>query len=267
VKNHNITSEVVHVTPALAAKWLEVNVSNRTFSESTCKGYVDAMRREEWKLNGEPLILFSNGKLGNGQHRLTAVTRTGLSQYFVVTRGIDADTFGTMDGGKRRTSADVLGMAGEKSSHHLAAAIRTCIFYGYRQPGAMSSNTATSAQVSEFLADNPGIRDWLNHCKTNIDSRLCPASLLGYIYLASLRTPSHILKDFLVKLFSGVGLQKGDPALLLRLRLTAVGSSRVVATARDALIVKALNAHILGSKIGQLKWTTGETFPTLASLP
>jgi hypothetical protein len=95
------------------------------------------------------------------------------------------------------------------------------------------------------------------------DSRLAPASLNAYIYLASLKHPKEVLEDFLEKLFSGVGLQKGDAALVLRTRLLTTGSAKISRTARDASIVKALSAHLSGRKVGVLKWVEGETFPTI----
>ena len=68
------------VTPELAALWLEGNFHNRRLNESRVAEYVQKMLTGGWKERcGPPIELLDDGGLWNGQHRLTAVVRAGLS--------------------------------------------------------------------------------------------------------------------------------------------------------------------------------------------
>jgi hypothetical protein len=78
----------VLVTPALAQKWLKNNETNRPLVESQVQKYVDKIRLRQWI----PAICFfligDHGELLNGQHRLHAIIRTGVSVWAYVVEGV-----------------------------------------------------------------------------------------------------------------------------------------------------------------------------------
>lgn len=47
------------------------------------------MQDGKWKLNGKTICFDRTGRLLNGQHRLSAVVRSGVSLTTVVVRGLD----------------------------------------------------------------------------------------------------------------------------------------------------------------------------------
>ena len=49
------------------------------------------MQDGKWRLNGKTICFDSTGRLLNGQHRLSAVVRSGVTLTTVVVRGLDPD--------------------------------------------------------------------------------------------------------------------------------------------------------------------------------
>ena len=119
-----INAEIIKLTPEYAAKLLQNNPTNRPISDATVSRYERIIRRGEWVINGEAIIVFSNGALGDGQHRCIAVQKTGVTVDTILITGIDPDTFPTINGGKTRGASDVLAMSGELNTVRLSAAAR-----------------------------------------------------------------------------------------------------------------------------------------------
>ena len=103
LRNNDIETMVVLVTPELAEKWLEKNINNRKIRKSVIETYVNDMKNGKWSLVGDSITFDEYGVLTNGQHRLTAVMKSGTSQYFNVMKGIKHN-MNTDRGAKRNVS-------------------------------------------------------------------------------------------------------------------------------------------------------------------
>lgn len=112
------------ITPAIAAKYLEANRSNRPTSRGIIADYVSAMLAGEWLFNGEAIKFDRDGKLVDGQHRLHAVVKAQKPIAFLVIRGLDPEVFKTIDTGKKRSGGDVFAIKGVKDPNNVAAAMR-----------------------------------------------------------------------------------------------------------------------------------------------
>lgn len=97
------------------------NTRNRQLSNSYVKSYANTMKRGEWKDNGEDIIFFSDGTLGNGAHRLNAIIQSGCSVRMGVKRGVEPDSFSSYDNGRNRTAGQLIQMQGIKNSNVAAA--------------------------------------------------------------------------------------------------------------------------------------------------
>lgn len=103
--------KVVSVTPSLAAEWLEKhNNGNRPIRPGVVKKYVAMMQAGQWSLSPDGIIFGDGGRLIQGQHRLTAIVRSGVTCEMLVTTGVSNDVFKVLDRGAPRTVADVLGV-------------------------------------------------------------------------------------------------------------------------------------------------------------
>jgi hypothetical protein len=73
-------AKITLITPELAEKFLEKNSNNyRKLSEKVVKAYQIDMETGNWKFNGDSIKFNKSGQLVDGQHRLTAISRSGIS--------------------------------------------------------------------------------------------------------------------------------------------------------------------------------------------
>lgn len=97
------------VTPEMAAAFLAENAKfQRKVRWSVVKTLQEAMVRGEWKLTHQGIAFDINGKLIDGQHRLLAVQRSGVTVPMSVTSSVDPETFKVLDIGARRNTGDLL---------------------------------------------------------------------------------------------------------------------------------------------------------------
>lgn len=85
----DITIETID--PGQAALYLSNNAKHRPIKDKKVAEYMSEMRDGKWRLNGKTICFDSTGRLLNGQHRLSAVIRSGVSLTTVVVRGLDPD--------------------------------------------------------------------------------------------------------------------------------------------------------------------------------
>lgn len=80
------------ITPEMARKWLEeYNERNprKRINNNVVNAYVEDMRNGKWLFNGEPIVFDENGFIKNGQHRLCAIIRSGISAFILVVFNVD----------------------------------------------------------------------------------------------------------------------------------------------------------------------------------
>lgn len=104
-------AEIVRVTPEMADKWLDLNGRNRNINKSRVNMYVKDMQMGKWELNGEPICFSETGLLKNGQHRLSAVSKSGCTVKFLVVRGVPDDV-SVYDRGRSRSATDSMIISG-----------------------------------------------------------------------------------------------------------------------------------------------------------
>ena len=137
-------TEIVTITPAMAEKWLKGTTSgNRPVRRTHVKSIAAQIEKGQWQLNGESIIVDDNGNIVDGQHRLLAIIHAGKSVDSIVVRGVNPDSFKTIDSGATRQAGDVLTLSGYKSGKALAAAIN-CIHACYASNGFYDTPRTTS---------------------------------------------------------------------------------------------------------------------------
>src|SRR5689334_16796059 len=140
-------TRVVLVTPKLAREWLEKNDCNRPLSLATVARYAADMRAGKWELNGETIIFSKRGLL-DGQHRLHAVIEADVSVEMLVVHDVECRAFSTIDSGKARTFADVLGIDGHKNASVLASSVNLLDAYERGNP-FLGGTSSTKSQLAE----------------------------------------------------------------------------------------------------------------------
>jgi hypothetical protein len=106
-----ITFELVCVTPEMAKEWLTRNIDNRELQPGTVDGYARDMAAKNWQVTHQPIAFDDLGHLKDGQHRLWAIVKTGLSILTYVARYASTHDIRKLnvDTQARRKTAFILG--------------------------------------------------------------------------------------------------------------------------------------------------------------
>lgn len=214
----NITFETVHVSPEIAAEWLSHNTSNRNLRESRVGVLVRDMRAGRWQMTAEPVKFNGDGTLLDGQHRLTAVVRSGCTVPMAVARNVPHESQRVMDSGARRTASDALALKGELNASLLAAAARLAIAYerGFFDGAPVSGPPeVTHAEVLEFVDRNPDLRPAVDHARKYARRTDCPGSVVALSTWKLGRINSEDAYSFWADAAERVGLERGDPVIAM----------------------------------------------------
>lgn len=95
------------VTPAIARQYLEHNTHNRPINRAHVRELADELRAGRWRETHQGLAFATDGRLLDGQHRLMAIVEADTAAELLVTRDLDATTFGVIDQGAKRTAAQL----------------------------------------------------------------------------------------------------------------------------------------------------------------
>jgi hypothetical protein len=114
------------------------------------------MENGRFKLNGESIVIDDNGNVIDGQHRLLAVVQSGATIRSVVVRGVDADSFQSIDSGVRRDGRDILSVVGYQYAKPLAATLNVLnSFYsneGFRANPNLSAGAWNKIRKNDYIA-------------------------------------------------------------------------------------------------------------------
>ncbi|GAA0641519.1 hypothetical protein GCM10009601_59060 [Streptomyces thermospinosisporus] len=267
--------QVVDVSPQLAAEWLTHNTRNRPLSRGTVQHLAAQIQRGEWQLTHQGIAFDEDGALIDGQHRLAAVVKAGVTVPMTVTHGVPRSAFTVMDTGRKRTGRDALALAGESNSTHLAAALRGLHLYLNAPNSSWSggSSVTSNDQLLALLAEHPGIRDALHHgIAMNRGCRITvTAATIGW-YVTTAARPDVDQSAWEEGVVTGARLEPGDPRLTLRntmLNLALGNAHRRRDDSREHLhyYLKAWNAWVEGRSIKLLRRSPNETMPRISRRP
>lgn len=268
--NAEVFTVTANVTPDFARRILQRNDENRPIRWSGAlrcvEAYARAMQRGEWRLNGEAIIVSSDGLLNDGQHRLAAVIESGMSVPMQITFGVERDSRHTVDQGAARTPGNILAMRGEKNTNQLAHALQFIWCYdGQRVFGYRPS----SDELLHTLDLNPTLRAAVHDIGAIANEfRVSPGYLGGALYACRRANPI-VANAMVSSVHTGLDIRdSGSPILKLRKRYQDHLAKRdtMLALEQAALYIKAFNALAQNRNVRNLLWRqngpTAEDFPT-----
>lgn len=100
------------ITPQTATKYLSTSVGNRNIKKDTMTALINALTKGTFEVNGETIVFDQNGSLMDGHHRMGAIIRANIPAICLVVRGINRNTWTTMDSGTARSLCDVFKFEG-----------------------------------------------------------------------------------------------------------------------------------------------------------
>lgn len=87
------------------------------------------LRLGHFMLTHQGIAVAEDGYLLDGQHRVKTIVEEGLPAALPIARNVPNEVFPVIDTGKKRTGADILGMAGVANANHVQSAIRILYWY------------------------------------------------------------------------------------------------------------------------------------------
>ncbi len=275
----SITSAIREIGPEQAQALLAKNTNNRKIVPTTVNKYVSEMRAGTWLLDGAPIRIAKDGTLLDGQHRLTAVVVSETTQKFVIVEGLEPETQGVMDTGRKRSLGDMLVMRGETNAMHLAA-LATVYYrwkHGVRGSRLFTTGSFTAANAAtmspsiptllDFIDENPDLRELIKpaNAVARVTSALPRVAALMWKVLHDIDEED--AQHFFARLLDGARMEPNDPILVLRNKLIEFGMDaqsrghRVSAEYGLALIIKAWNAYRDGREVTRLYFKPGGANP------
>lgn len=271
-----ISAGVEVITPKLAQALLDTKGKNRQINRATAARYMRQLTEGKWKLNGESIVLDWFGRLIEGQHRCLAVVETGISLTSIVVYGIDPDTFDTINGGRVRSSGDLVGieMGAEflnsvnRAQEKVSGTIKVIdvIQNAYPTLGGRLDKQGIHAM---YLKIGPEVEASIR--KTAAVDVLHSTQAAGLHYVFSKIDPKAADK-FIEDLITGAIADPADPVLNFRNRMVRAKTkggkhNRVAAIDRLAMAVRAWDARRSGRPISILQGVKvidgNRTFPVL----
>lgn len=262
-------TQVRIINPAEAARLLTLNCCNRPLMEANVAFFENHLRLGELQLTHQGIAIGSSGKLLDGQHRLTAIVRTGISAELLVATDVADAAFAVLDTGAGRTARDVLGIHGAIYASTTAAAIRLYLCHASIKgiwAGTATRLCGTTSRIkAEYDKDSEGWAWAARAAQIKASPKLVTPGPAGFVlYLAAKHHcyNRQYLEKFLEDIKEGAGLPPGHPILAYRNKVLLM-SATYKAQARAADYIKLLNAYASGQKLKIFKAQPYPPMPTL----
>lgn len=119
---NNIATTIEFITPEMAAEWLQrLHKEQRAVIKTHVLQLVQNMRSGQFRLSPDSIVILADGSIGNGQHRLNAIVKSGLGQWMMVSRGWDPGVYRVMDQQRKRSLASLSPADWMKHAYKIAA--------------------------------------------------------------------------------------------------------------------------------------------------
>lgn len=253
-----------------AKLFLEKNKSNRPLNDRKVIEYAHEMKRGNWQINNDAICFDTKGKLLNGQHRLCAVIKSGITVDLLIARNMDADSFKVMDTQKSRTASDILCIEGIPNANKVAATAKFILNFERSAFSDASSSTRrkvglTNSDISDFVNKNTEkIADALGYGHRKENRGLVPSATLCGLFYIFAKKDDDMADDFCDKLITGASISIDNPIYVVRQKLIADvrATKKMKPLHKIALICKAWNHYRNGKKLTQFGWDPiKEPFP------
>lgn len=259
LKYGQMTLTVEMVSPATAKKWLEQNRGNRRLRQAAVAQYARDMADDNWERKPVAVCFDDTGKLGNGQHTLSAIVSSGLAQELLVARNVPRKAIAMMDRGLTRTLNDVAKFLGEEIDGRRASVARVMVW------GPKVTTGQSFSALLEAYQEHADVIDFV--CGIAPRSAGLNASVLAVCAKAAYTHDKEKISRFVHILRTGMAAGDYESAAI-RLRdfarsQRAAGSSAV----REELYNKAMSAlsHFLeGKPMSKLYGISVDLFPLVA---
>ena len=247
--------ETILLTPEKAKELLVTNTNNRPLNQRMVDRLTLEMKEGKWLVNGDTIRVSKTGVLLDGQHRLSAVVKSGITITAALVSEIDDAVFHTIDTGDTRDASDVLAIDGYKSAALRAAVLRILDAYD-KDSDFFRKSQLTNLEFLTLAQKHPGLDRSLVFSKKAESGKLIQPSVICAAHYIFSRIDRESADKFITQVATGEEIKSTDAAFVLRRRLTSnlASKSKLPAIYIFALVIKAWNGFRLGKKVGALRF-------------
>jgi len=269
------TLTIEKITPAIAERYLATMKNNRSVVANLVDRYTAEMSAGQWKVTGESIKFNTRGELIDGQHRLLACIRSGITIEVDVRRGILPEAFMNIDTGGRRTPGHLLQVAGFNYTNNIASTIRQAcslleIDAKEVAPSSLGKKRIAPCLLLEWAEEHQEELTVAIRATSGRDARVvcAPPGLFAALYFLFAQHNPQGTKEFFEALIQGIGFEtdSNDPVYMLRKSILALKASKAKRGHHylAAIVIKAWNAFQNRESIYQLKYVEGsEEWPEI----
>ena len=199
-----------------AEYYLSLNRKNRPITPKRVNQYIDEINNGNWKENtGESIMISNKGFLIDGQHRLTAISKTDKFINFLIVYDLEENIFDVLDTGRPRGASDTFALNGVKNYLTTASIIRSYLSVKngkYYNANATDNARFTNGNLLCEYNKNPNFYDSVTKAamryRMSFNGVLESKTIGSLILLLTESKSSYDLRDeFLNELFGGLNLQ------------------------------------------------------------
>lgn len=254
------------ITPTEAKKILLQNTCNRRLRNHHVDKLAKEMIHKKWKKTGVTIQISESGRLLDGQHRLHAVLRSGISTEFIVIRGVPDESNDVIDTGVRRTNGDIFQYNGVSKNYTVIPAIIN-FAYAIKRGGQDVGfvDELTSQRLLELYNER---EEFWNETTTLAQNyyyqcgKLIPTSLIGGFYAVFYDIDKDDAKKFMYQLCTGKSITNESICVLKnKLLQLAASGEKLKTNFRNGFIIKTWNAYRTNEEITALRVNQEEKFP------
>ena len=252
------------ITPEIAKEWLKQNTQNRNPSQQKVNTYAKDMADGNWREHHQGIAFYANGAIADGQHRLLAIVKSGVSVPMMVTFDVPVESAIGIDVHRARKTDDVLKITGRSQwiGKNEAAIIKMLISYG----GSSKASISPSA-VADFGEKHKNAVYFAGSKMFSVTARYLTSSpVRAAAACAYQKHGENELLRFSGVLVSGIMETPDDVAAIrLRERLMldgpAMGHGETQRAKAMKLTMRAMKAFFERERIGKLVEPAGFIYP------
>ena len=248
------------VTPSFAKELLEANISNRRVKSPVFLQYANDMLHNRWKEDtGELIKISKTGVVLDGQHRLLAVIKSGVSIYFHFAFDLEDNVFDVLDTGSSRNATDVFRVKGIKQENTIPSIISMYnLLVSGKKAGIQKNYKSTNAVLIEQYYEDENF--WQNIARKSHSyylafAKILPPSYIGGFYAYFNKLNEEKSEEFFNQLATGISITNDSISLLRnKLMQDKMSLRKMPPTLKIALIIKAWNYFVKGQTVKILKF-------------
>ncbi len=245
---------ILEVTPDKAQQYLDHMVANRNPLRNKVEQYARDMLGGNWILNGETIKFNEDGRMFDGQNRMLAVVKSGVTIKTYAVFNMPEKAMDTVDTGASRQFAHLLQIQGFAYASQLAGATR--VVWAFDQNPNPSQHMligkgVSTIELNECLTRHPRLIEYTRKASALGGVTSVPiAAAMWYLFAKR----DEVLADtFFTALFEGTNLGANEPVFQLRERLIRL-KPNAARSRRDIveLFIRAWNLTRKGKKVSKL---------------